>query len=80
MAKPKSDELDKVIGRNIAIHRRRRNMTRAALGDAISVTFQQIQKYENGANRVAASRLYRISQVLGVDIASMFEVEESLAG
>jgi transcriptional regulator with XRE-family HTH domain len=64
-----------VIGANIAKYRREPVRSQAALGEAIGVTFQQIQKYERGDNRVAASRLYRISEVLNVGIAEMFEEE-----
>ena len=48
-------------------------MSQDKLGQEIGVTFQQIQKYESGQNRISAGRLYEICQVLGVPIASMFE-------
>ena len=43
------------------------------MGVALSITFQQVQKYERGANRVSASRLWDISQILDVPISSFFE-------
>jgi DNA-binding XRE family transcriptional regulator len=49
------------------------NMSQAGLGDKLGVTFQQIQKYENGRNRVSAARLFEICEALGVSLASMFE-------
>jgi transcriptional regulator with XRE-family HTH domain len=48
-------------------------MSQARLADQLGVSFQQIQKYEKGANRISAARLYEICQILGVPIASMFE-------
>jgi transcriptional regulator with XRE-family HTH domain len=49
------------------------NMTQDDLGKALGVSFQQIQKYEKGVNRVSASRLYEICKVLNVALSSMFE-------
>jgi transcriptional regulator with XRE-family HTH domain len=48
-------------------------MSQDHLGQELGVSFQQIQKYEKGINRISAARLYEICQVLGVPIASMFE-------
>jgi transcriptional regulator with XRE-family HTH domain len=48
-------------------------MTQDHLGQESGVSFQQIQKYESGKNRISAARLYEICHVLGVPIASMFE-------
>jgi transcriptional regulator with XRE-family HTH domain len=53
--------------------RRAAEITQDHLAQQLGVTFQQIQKYERGKNRVSAARLYEICQVLGVPIASMFE-------
>ncbi|APG93117.1 transcriptional regulator, Cro/CI family (plasmid) [Sinorhizobium americanum] len=49
------------------------DMTQAALGEAIGVTFQQVQKYEKGTNRVGASRLQQIADVLEVPVSHFFE-------
>ena len=49
------------------------SMSQEKLGEALGITFQQIQKYEKGTNRVGASRLQQISQVLGVPVAFFFE-------
>jgi transcriptional regulator with XRE-family HTH domain len=48
-------------------------MSQEHLGHRLGVTFQQIQKYEAGKNRMSAARLYEICQIFGVPIASMFE-------
>jgi transcriptional regulator with XRE-family HTH domain len=49
------------------------NMTQDDLGKALGISFQQIQKYEKGVNRVSASRLYELCKVLNVPMSSMFE-------
>jgi transcriptional regulator with XRE-family HTH domain len=48
-------------------------MTQHALGEALGVTFQQIQKYESGTNRVSAARLFELCKALKVPLSSMFE-------
>ena len=48
-------------------------ISQTKLGDAIGVTFQQVQKYENGTNRIGASNLFKISKTLGVEVAYLFE-------
>ena len=53
--------------------RRKLNMTQEGLGEKLGVTFQQIQKYEKGRNRVSAARLFVICEILDVSLASMFE-------
>jgi len=50
-----------------------RKFSQKVLGDAIGVSFQQVQKYERGANRISASALFGIAQTLGVSIALLFE-------
>jgi transcriptional regulator with XRE-family HTH domain len=53
--------------------RRALGITQESLGDLLGVTFQQVQKYEKGANRVSAARLFEICEALDVSLASMFE-------
>jgi transcriptional regulator with XRE-family HTH domain len=65
--------VDTLVGRNIRICRLQRGLTQTTLGHHLGVTFQQIQKYENGANRVGASRLSQISGALGVPLATLFD-------
>ncbi|MBT3701390.1 MAG: helix-turn-helix transcriptional regulator [Alphaproteobacteria bacterium] len=48
-------------------------MTQGKLGDAVKLTFQQIQKYERGANRIGSSRLYQFSQILDVPVSFFFD-------
>ena len=49
------------------------DMNQTTLGDALGITFQQIHKYETGANRIGAGRLHHISQILRVPVAFFFE-------
>ncbi len=65
--------VDKHVGDRLRQLRALRGIAQTALADQIGVTFQQIQKYEKGANRISASRLWRISRVLDVPISSFFE-------
>jgi transcriptional regulator with XRE-family HTH domain len=71
---PRSPSLiDKHLADQIRSRRRAMEMSQDKLGQELGVTFQQIQKYESGQNRISAGRLYEICQVFGVPIASMFE-------
>ena len=65
-------EIDRAIGARIRRYRQIMGLSQSQLADQIGVTFQQVQKYENGANRVAASRLWFIAETLGISIASLF--------
>lgn len=60
------DPLDQRIGANIRLYREKKGLSQTELGESIGVTYQQIQKYENASNRVAASTLIRFARVLGV--------------
>ena len=62
------DSTDVEIGRLVRVQRIARGLSQTELGNQIGVTFQQVQKYESGANRISMGRLTRISRVLGVDI------------
>lgn len=64
---------DVVVGRNIRIRRLAKDMSQTALATRIGVTFQQIQKYEKGTNRVGASRLMQIAKALDVPIHFFFD-------
>lgn len=66
-------EVDVAVGRNIRIYRQHAGMSQSELGEQIGVTFQQVQKYEKGANRVGASRLVQIAQALDVHLPTLFE-------
>lgn len=65
--------IDIIVGTNLRMLRQQRNMTQTDLADALSVTFQQIQKYEKGSNRISASRLADIARYLNISVSSFFE-------
>lgn len=65
-------EVDQTVGARIAALRKARGLSQTALGDVVGVTFQQIQKYEKGQNRVGASRLQSIAKVLDVPVSTLF--------
>jgi transcriptional regulator with XRE-family HTH domain len=69
------DPLDDHIAARLVMLRRARGLSQLALGDAIGVSFQQIQKYENAQNRIAASRLLRIARALDCKIADFIPEE-----
>ena len=73
MATRKSGPLDAMVGARIQMFRVNRGMSQTMLAGRIGVTFQQVQKYERGANRVGASRLSQIASVLGVSVGELFE-------
>jgi transcriptional regulator with XRE-family HTH domain len=67
------DPLDAMVGARILVFRIHRRISQTDLADQIGVTFQQVQKYEKGTNRIGASRLSRIATVLGVSVGELFE-------
>ena len=60
--------VDRHVGSRIRLRRQLLNLSQEKLGEELGVTFQQVQKYECGANRISASRLYYISKVLNIPI------------
>lgn len=60
------------VGARVRQRRKAKGMTQQALAEAIGVKFQQVQKYETGANRIAAPRLFMIAEELGVDLGYFF--------
>ena len=64
--------IDLLVGSRIRMFRKGRSMSQAQLGKKLGVTFQQVQKYENGKNRVGASRLQMISTALNVPVGQFF--------
>ncbi len=74
MAARKSGPLDAMVGNKIRMFRINRGMSQTALAERIGVSFQQVQKYEKGANRVGASRLSQIASVLGISVGDLFEI------
>jgi transcriptional regulator with XRE-family HTH domain len=73
MAVRKSGPLDAMVGAKIRMFRNNRGLSQTALAERVGVSFQQVQKYEKGANRVGASRLSQIASVLGVTVGELFE-------
>lgn len=67
------NKIDVLVGKRIRARRHAMGVSQTELGDAIGVKFQQIQKYETGANRVSASRLWAVAEKLGVDVVYFFE-------
>ena len=65
--------VDVHVGSRVRMRRTLLGMSQEKLGDALALTFQQVQKYERGANRVGASRLYEISKILDVPVSFFFE-------
>jgi len=68
-----SHYVDIHVGQKIRRRRWMTDMTQKQLADAVGIKFQQIQKYETGANRVSASRLFEISQALSVPVSYFFD-------
>jgi transcriptional regulator with XRE-family HTH domain len=73
MATKAPNPIDKHVGSRIRLRRMMLGMSQGTLGSALGLTFQQVQKYEKGANRVGASRLQQLSQTLQVPVAFFFE-------
>lgn len=67
------DPIDVHVGKRLRLRRTLIGLSQEQLAAAVGVTFQQIQKYERGSNRVSASRLYDVARVLGVEIGFFFE-------
>ncbi|TNE41134.1 MAG: XRE family transcriptional regulator [Alphaproteobacteria bacterium] len=67
------DPVDIHVGQRVKIRRKSLKLTQAELGEVLGLTFQQVQKYERGANRISASKLFLIAQTLDVSISFFFE-------
>ena len=65
--------VDKYVGSRVRMRRIMLGMSQEKLGEALGLTFQQIQKYEKGTNRVGASRIKQISEILQVPVSFLFE-------
>lgn len=68
-----NDELNRAIGEQIKIARKRQNLTLAKLADGLGLTYQQVAKYETGRNRVSASTLYRVAAIMDVELSFFFD-------
>ena len=72
--------IDKHVGRRVRMRRMLIGMTQEKLGEALGLTFQQVQKYEKGTNRIGASRLHQIAAILGVPVEFFYEGAPALGG
>jgi transcriptional regulator with XRE-family HTH domain len=73
IAKKAPNPVDKHVGSRVRMRRMMLGMSQEKLGDALGLTFQQVQKYEKGTNRIGASRLSQIAQILQVQVSFFFE-------
>ena len=73
MRKGAINPIDKHVGSRVRMRRRMLHMSQTDLGNALGLTFQQVQKYEKGRNRVSASRLQHMSNILQVPVPFFFE-------
>jgi transcriptional regulator with XRE-family HTH domain len=69
----RSNRIDRHVGRRIRMRRLTLHMSQARLGKAVGVTFQQIQKYEDGSNRISAGALQKMAKAMQVPVAFFFE-------
>jgi transcriptional regulator with XRE-family HTH domain len=80
MAKKAPNPTDKHVGARVRMRRLMLAMSQEKLGDALGLTFQQVQKYEKGANRIGASRLQQLSHILQVPVSFFFEGAPNVPG
>ena len=80
MAKKVPNPIDTHVGKRVRMRRMMLGLSQEKLGDALDLTFQQVQKYEKGTNRIGASRLQHISHILQVPVAFLFEGAPHLPG
>ena len=80
IAKKAPNPTDKHVGARVRMRHMMLSMSQEKLGDALGLTFQQVQKYEKGANRIGASRLQQIAHILQVPVAFFFEGGPTVSG
>ena len=73
MPKKQANPIDAQVGNRVRIRRMLIGMSQEKLGDLLGLTFQQVQKYEKGVNRIGAGRLYEVARILGVPIDFFYE-------
>jgi transcriptional regulator with XRE-family HTH domain len=69
----RADAIDATVGENIRVLRLARDMSQGALASKIGLSFQQLQKYEKGTNRISAGRLWKVAQIFNVPIAVLYD-------
>ncbi|MET3589775.1 transcriptional regulator with XRE-family HTH domain [Bartonella silvatica] len=72
-AKKKPDPIDIYVGTRIRLRRNILGLTQEKLGEKLGITFQQVQKYEKGTNRIGASRLQAIAEIMDVPVSYFFD-------
>lgn len=77
MADRSLSAVDVLVGQRLKMARMTKGVTQEKLAEAIGLTFQQIQKYENGKNRIGTGRLHAMAEVLGVPVSYFFEGTKS---
>jgi transcriptional regulator with XRE-family HTH domain len=75
-----TDAVDKHVGNRVRMRRLMLDMSQEKLGNELGITFQQVQKYEKGTNRISASRLLEMSRILQVPVSFFFEGAPQIAG
>src|SRR3977135_1506695 len=80
MVKKAPNPVDRHVGSRVRMRRMMLSMSQEKLGDALGLTFQQVQKYEKGTNRIGDSRLQQIANTLQVTVAFFFEGAPDLTG
>ena len=71
------DDVDAYVGARIGLRRSALGLSQTALAQRLGISFQQVQKYETGQNRISASRLYRTAVVLGTSVEAFFPPVEA---
>jgi len=74
------DEVDAYVGARIGLRRSALGLSQSALAQQLGISFQQVQKYETGQNRISASRLHRTATVLGTSVETFFPPVETARG
>ena len=80
MAGKKPNPVDVHVGSRVRLRRMLLGMSQERLGDSLGLTFQQVQKYEKGVNRISASRLFQIVKILDVPVQFFFEEAPQIDG
>ena len=73
MPKKQANPIDVQVGNRVRIRRMLIGMSQERLGDLLGLTFQQVQKYEKGVNRIGAGRLFEVSRILNVPVDFFYE-------
>jgi transcriptional regulator with XRE-family HTH domain len=71
--------IDRLVGSRVRLFRTAQGLSQTSLAQDLGITFQQVQKYENGTNRISASRLFEISRLLGVSVTELYGEAQEIA-